>query len=79
MEQIYYFNKNKGVNIEQIAKIFKKSQSTISRKFNILLEMRFINFVGSGRGNSRKIFTLTQLGIDMLKYINNTSKGFESK
>ncbi len=79
MEQIYYVNKNEGVNIEQIAKIFMKSQSTISRKLNILLEMRFITFVGSGRGNSRKIFKLTQLGIDMLKYINNTSKSFESK
>ena len=72
MEQIYTFNKNKGVYIEQIAKNVNKSQSTISRKFNTLLEMKFIDYVGSGRGNSKKIFTLTSLGIDMLKYINET-------
>jgi CRISPR locus-related DNA-binding protein len=77
MEQIYTLNGNKGVYIEQIAEKLNKSESTISRKLNTLLEMRFIDYVGSGRGNSKKVFTLTSLGIDMLKYINDTQNNLK--
>lgn len=65
---------NTGVGIEDLSKILHKSNSTISRKLNILINMNFIKFTGSGHGNSKKIFSLTDLGVKIYNYSKNWTK-----
>ena len=59
---------NNGLDIESLSKTINKSNSTVSRELNTLLKMNFIKFTGSGHGNSRKIFSLTDLGIKIYNY-----------
>lgn len=66
-----YNKQNTGLTIEELSKALHKSCSTISRKLNTLINMKFLKFSGSGHGKSKKIFFLTELGIKVYSYSKN--------
>jgi len=67
--ELYNYDTVNEVTIQSLSSKFNKSQSTISRAINTLIEMQFVTFSGSGHGNSRKKFKLTELGKKMSGYI----------
>lgn len=67
--ELYTYDTVEDITIQSLASKFKKSQSTISRAINTLIEMQFVEYTGSGHGNSKKVFKLTELGKKMNSYI----------
>lgn len=63
------YNGNNSDHITDITEILGKSESTISRRLKILLNMGFIKFSGTGHGNSKKKFKLTELGNRIYEYL----------
>lgn len=75
LKYLYVYHKT---YIEKIAKYFKTSESTVSRKLNTLMKMGFIYSIGSGRGNIKKEFELTSLGTKIyVQFFNDYDGSFE--
>jgi len=60
---------NKNTNILYLSTQLGKSESTVSRRLKLLLDMGFIEFRGTGHGNSKKKFALTELGNMIYEYL----------
>lgn len=67
--ELYNYSKVRDITIASMALKFKKSQSTVSRAINLLIEMQFVKYSGSGHGNSKKVFELTPCGKNINEYI----------